>query len=59
MKLIISVDPVRFPLTGIGRYTYELALRLQVHRELSELRFFAGSRFLPALPVASDQSDGV
>jgi hypothetical protein len=29
MKLIFSVEPVRFPLTGIGRYTYELALRLQ------------------------------
>lgn len=58
MKLVISVDPVRFPLTGIGRYTYELAQRLQDHRDISELRFFAGSRFLPALPVASDQSDG-
>lgn len=25
MKVILSIDPVHFPLTGIGRYTYELA----------------------------------
>lgn len=57
MKLVLSVDPVRFPLTGIGRYTYELAQRLQGHPEIGDLRFFSGSRFLPALPVPSDQSD--
>ncbi|MFJ4343862.1 glycosyltransferase family 4 protein [Pseudomonas sp. NPDC089401] len=59
MKLILSVEPVRFPLTGIGRYTYELATRLQSTSEITELRFFAGRRFLPALPTASDQSDAV
>lgn len=39
MKLILSVEPVRFPLTGIGRYTYELALRLQQNREITDLQF--------------------
>ncbi len=29
MRVIISADPIRFPLTGIGRYTYELAHGLQ------------------------------
>ncbi|MEI4520627.1 glycosyltransferase family 4 protein [Pseudomonas sp. CCNWLW23] len=56
MKLILSVEPVRFPLTGIGRYTYELALRLQQNREITDLQFFAGRRFLPSLPAASDTS---
>ena len=56
MKLVLSVEPVRFPLTGIGRYTYELALRLQQSPEITDLQFFAGRRFLPALPVASDES---
>jgi hypothetical protein len=44
MKLILSVEPVRFPLTGIGRYTYELALRLQQNPEITDLQFFAGRR---------------
>lgn len=56
MKLILSVDPVRFPLTGIGRYTYELALRLQESPEIVDLRFFAGRRFLSALPTAAEAS---
>ena len=28
MKVILSIDPVRFPLTGIGRYTFELVKHL-------------------------------
>ncbi|MNJ12646.1 Mannosylfructose-phosphate synthase [compost metagenome] len=56
MKLILSVEPVRFPLTGIGRYTYELALRLQQSSVITDLRFFAGRRFLPSLPTAADAS---
>jgi len=56
MKLVLSVEPVRFPLTGIGRYTYELALRLQNSQEITDLHFFAGRRFLPGLPTASDAS---
>ncbi len=59
MKLILSVEPVRFPLTGIGRYTYELASRLQRSSEVTDLRLFAGRRFLPGLPTPSEQSDTV
>ncbi|WDM60605.1 glycosyltransferase family 4 protein [Pseudomonas sp. NEEL19] len=59
MKLILSVESVRFPLTGIGRYTYELASRLQHAEEISELRLFAGRKFLPELVAPSDQSDAV
>ncbi|PYC22959.1 glycosyltransferase family 4 protein [Pseudomonas mosselii] len=59
MKLILSVEPVRFPLTGIGRYTYELATRLQQNREITDIQFFAGRRFLAGIPAASDQSDAV
>jgi len=56
MKLVLSVEPVRFPLTGIGRYTYELALRLQGNPEISDLQFFAGRRFLPELLSAAEES---
>lgn len=56
MKVILSVEPVRFPLTGIGRYTYELAMRLQQSPEISDLQYFAGRSFLPALPTAAETS---
>lgn len=57
MKVILSVEPVRFPLTGIGRYTWELAQELARSPEISELKYFAGRHFLPALPVASSQAN--
>jgi alpha-1,3-rhamnosyl/mannosyltransferase len=56
MKLVLSVEPIRFPLTGIGRYTYELALRLQESPEITDLQFFAGRSFLPELPTAANES---
>lgn len=56
MKIILSVEPVRFPLTGIGRYTYELARHLQGAAEITDLRFFAGRKFLSTLPKAEEQA---
>lgn len=56
MKIILSVEPVRFPLTGIGRYTYELARHLQQTTELTDLRFFSGRKFINELPQAEEQS---
>ena len=45
MKVILSIEPVRFPLTGIGRYTYELAKHLKEIAEVEELKFLTGYRF--------------
>jgi alpha-1,3-rhamnosyl/mannosyltransferase len=58
MRVILSVEPVRFPLTGIGRYTHELASRLQHCSDIDDLRFFAGRRFLPSVPTAAEQANG-
>lgn len=59
MKIILSVDSVKFPLTGIGRYTYELATKLQTHSEL-ELLLYSGGCFLPKLPMhAPDQHNKI
>lgn len=59
MKIILSVEPVRFPLTGIGRYTYELAKELRLSDQVDDLKFFSGSRFLPALPSAVGESNKI
>ncbi|PTB98820.1 glycosyltransferase family 1 protein [Marinobacter sp. Z-F4-2] len=58
MKVVLSVEPVRFPLTGIGRYAYELAKGLQASDELTELKLFSGTRFLPGLPEPMNESSG-
>lgn len=58
MKVILSVEPVRFPLTGIGRYAYELARGMQNNRDVTELKLFSGTRFLPSLPLLLSQFDG-
>ena len=50
MKVILSVDSVKFPLTGIGRYTYELAKQLQLQDDL-ELFLYAKGRFVAKLPT--------
>lgn len=39
MKLIFAVDAIFPPLTGIGRYAYELATRLPALHDLEELRY--------------------
>ncbi|NSL53768.1 glycosyltransferase family 4 protein [Uliginosibacterium sp. IMCC34675] len=50
MKLVLGVDAVRYPLTGIGRYTYELARGLEQKSEIEHLRYFAGHQLQAALP---------
>lgn len=39
MKVILSVDPLARPMAGIGRYTYELADRLQRLSDIDDLKF--------------------
>jgi len=60
MKLVFAVDAIFPPLTGIGRYAYELASRLTRAQDVSELRFlsmwrWAGASVGPASesPVAA------
>lgn len=50
MKIILSIQPVHYPLTGIGRYSYELASRLPDFDEIESLHYFGLRRFAPSLP---------
>lgn len=56
MKVILSVDSIRFPLTGIGRYNYEIASHLRKIEGL-DVRFLSGFRFLPELHFPREQAD--
>jgi len=53
MKVILSIDSVRFPLTGIGRYTFELAGQLEKMPQVEQLLFFSGHRLVHGLPEAA------
>ncbi len=52
LDLILSVDAVRTPITGIGRYALELAQRLAHHPQVAQVRFFWFGRWLTALDLA-------
>ena len=39
MKVILSLDSIRYPLTGIGRYAYELAKGMSARSEISHIKF--------------------
>lgn len=53
-KVILSVEPIRFPLTGIGRYTLELAKALKESKSLEDLRLFGTTRFVTEIPEAGE-----
>ncbi len=46
MRVVLNVDAIVPPLTGIGRYALELARGLQASNALEDLRFFSAYRFL-------------
>ncbi len=58
MKIILSVESIKFPLTGVGRYTFELAKQLQLQGDF-ELKFFANGKFLNNLPIVAESNSNI
>ncbi|BEB50439.1 TPA: glycosyltransferase family 4 protein [Escherichia coli] len=54
MKVIFGTDAIKFPLTGIGRYAFELANRLACSSEVSELLYLRGAKLEKQIPVAKE-----
>lgn len=46
LDVILATDILNPPLTGIGRYSYELAKRLAVNSRISRLRYFSMGRWV-------------
>lgn len=46
LDLILAADALRPPLTGIGRYTFELARRLKTHEDVARLRYFSMGQWI-------------
>lgn len=58
MNVIFGTDAIKFPLTGIGRYAYELAKGLSQSPEISELLFLNGRTVTSSLPVLRQKKAG-
>lgn len=54
--MIFDTDPIKFPITGIGRYTYELAKCLQENLEISDLLFMYRHHLRRKIPIANTPS---
>jgi len=52
MKIVLATDPIFWPLTGIGKYTFELAKRLSTESRISDIRFFNMGRWQDATEVS-------
>jgi glycosyltransferase involved in cell wall biosynthesis len=46
LKLILSVEALALELTGIGRYTWELAQRLPGHPAVQDMRFYRNGQWI-------------
>jgi len=44
MEVLLGIDAIKYPLTGIGRYAYELAKGLQFSSDIKTLHFLRGEQ---------------
>lgn len=51
MKIIISTDSIKFPVTGIGRYALELINNLKVNPEIDAIKYLSGLKVVDDLPA--------
>jgi alpha-1,3-rhamnosyl/mannosyltransferase len=58
MKIILAVNAIKPPLTGIGRYTWELASRISCMQGVDVVRFFFEGRWVNDIESLLDQSPG-
>lgn len=58
INVVFSTDCIKYPLTGIGRYAFELAKQLQERDEL-QLTFLHGTKVHDSLNVASESAQSV
>lgn len=59
LNVVFSTDCIKYPLTGIGRYAFELASELQQREEKLNLTFLHGTRVRDSLAVAGESAQSV
>ena len=59
LNVVLSTDCIKYPLTGIGRYAFELAQQLQQREEQIALTFLHGTKAQDSLAIASESAQTV
>ncbi|HAU5562563.1 TPA: glycosyltransferase family 1 protein [Serratia fonticola] len=59
LNVVFSTDCIKYPLTGIGRYAFELAQQLQQREEQIALTFLHGTKVRDSLAIASESAQTV
>ncbi len=56
LNIVYNVDAITHPLTGIGRYTYQLGLQLQHHSAVDDLKLYSGGRWPDGFEALADSN---
>jgi len=59
LNVVFSTDCIKYPLTGIGRYAFELARELQQREDKIALTWLHGTKVRDSLAVASESAQSV
>lgn len=59
LNIVYSTDCIKYPLTGIGRYAFELARELQQRNDKLSLTWLHGTKVRDSLAVASESAQSV
>lgn len=59
INVVFSTDCIKYPLTGIGRYAFELAQQLQKRDDQIKLTFLHGTKVRDSLAIASESPQSV
>lgn len=54
MKIILSVQPIKYPLTGIGRYCYELAKAIEQNVLIDNILYINGDNIVDKIPEVGE-----
>ncbi|MCX7553327.1 glycosyltransferase family 1 protein [Marinicella sp. S1101] len=56
MKVILNVDAITHPLTGIGRYALNLGQALAAHEEIEHIKFFSADHWVEDIELSTAEN---
>lgn len=59
MKVILNVDAITHPLTGIGQYALNLGKALQQHPGIDDIKFFSADHWVEKIDVSANDNQWI
>lgn len=56
MKVILNVDAITHPLTGIGRYAFNLGQALAVHQDIEQIKYFSADHWVEDIGLSAAEN---